>query len=506
MKNSKKENSILCVMLFILSVAFVYFFSGSTSPICQGFYGDDSAVFQVVGRAWTKGLLPYVNVFDHKGPITFFIEALGFSIGNYGVMIIQCLFMWLTMFFTFKTANEFLDYKWSLGATISTFLVLATSYGTGNYTEEYSLVFIVISLYLGVKYFNNCHTSVEHPWKYAIWYGISVSCIAMMRLTSAFAICLLVFVILCKLIINKKGINILYNALGILGGMIIPIIPFIIYFAIKGALYDMFFGTIIYNISYVGESTIFARVGAPYDLTVIALFTTAMLGITSVIHLICVGREKKELGIYSFLLAAGTTYLFVKMNRYVHYYIIGMPYFVLVVGMAKQIIDQKEKKVIQKLGVFATCTMIIIQLLLGGYSTFLQIKVNADNQLYADQYNAACKQLMSHVPENEKDEVMVFGSNTMSQWYLSADIQPIFKYCFSQGWQSKCCEDMKNEIVTFLKETPTKWMVVDSDYNTERMLENYCVEYKDIVEEEYELIDTAKTEEQQKCFQLYRLK
>ena len=83
-KNSKMQYSIAIVIIMLLSAGFVYYFSGTTSPVIPDYYGDDSAVFQVVGKAWTNGKIPYIQAFDHKGPFIFFVEALGYLIGNYG--------------------------------------------------------------------------------------------------------------------------------------------------------------------------------------------------------------------------------------------------------------------------------------------------------------------------------------------------------------------------------------------------------------------------------------
>jgi len=39
-------------------------------------------MFQIIGKAWTEGITPYVGVFDHKGPFIFFVNALGYLMGK----------------------------------------------------------------------------------------------------------------------------------------------------------------------------------------------------------------------------------------------------------------------------------------------------------------------------------------------------------------------------------------------------------------------------------------
>ena len=42
--------------------------------------GTDSSIFLYVARILNNGLVPYLHVFDHKGPLIYFIDALGWLI------------------------------------------------------------------------------------------------------------------------------------------------------------------------------------------------------------------------------------------------------------------------------------------------------------------------------------------------------------------------------------------------------------------------------------------
>ena len=79
-------------LLFLLSALMgVALFTESTSPLFSG-WGYDSAMFQTIGKYWVEGYLPYVDLYDHKGPMIFFINALGYGLGGRnGVYIIQVL-------------------------------------------------------------------------------------------------------------------------------------------------------------------------------------------------------------------------------------------------------------------------------------------------------------------------------------------------------------------------------------------------------------------------------
>lgn len=66
---------LLCL---VLALVFVSLFSYGTSPFYTNHASSDSAMFQVIGRGWAEGRLPYADLWDSKGPLIFFINAVGF--------------------------------------------------------------------------------------------------------------------------------------------------------------------------------------------------------------------------------------------------------------------------------------------------------------------------------------------------------------------------------------------------------------------------------------------
>ena len=92
------------VVIAVAAVTFALFFSVTTSPLYE--YGAycDSAMFQVIGRGWCDGVLPYVGLWDSKGPMIFFINALGYAMTGtqLGVFILQVLFLAVTVSVAFR--------------------------------------------------------------------------------------------------------------------------------------------------------------------------------------------------------------------------------------------------------------------------------------------------------------------------------------------------------------------------------------------------------------------
>lgn len=64
------------LFLLILSFVFVSIFCPVSSPITICYTGD-SSIFMTMGRLFIDGKIPYVDFFDHKGPVIILIEAFG---------------------------------------------------------------------------------------------------------------------------------------------------------------------------------------------------------------------------------------------------------------------------------------------------------------------------------------------------------------------------------------------------------------------------------------------
>lgn len=102
-----KKAFAIRLLISILGVLFVFFFSYSTSPLYPDYYGGDSAQFLTIGKEWMLGRIPYKELFDHKGPFIFFVDMLGFMItGNKsGIVIIQSIFSIITVNALFDLAK-----------------------------------------------------------------------------------------------------------------------------------------------------------------------------------------------------------------------------------------------------------------------------------------------------------------------------------------------------------------------------------------------------------------
>lgn len=142
----------------IIIISFVLFLSVvliSPSNPFENLPGQDNGVFLYAGQQILQGDIPYRDFWDHKGPLVFYLNALGLALASgsrWGVWILELTFLFLTAVGIYQIAEK----KWSrLIAVLSLviwfiFLTRVSSYlrfGDSNYTETYSLLFSVWTIF-----------------------------------------------------------------------------------------------------------------------------------------------------------------------------------------------------------------------------------------------------------------------------------------------------------------------------------------------------------------------
>ena len=242
------------VILVILAFVFVLIFSSSTSPLYV-WEGWDSDIFKEIGLAISRGKLLYVDIFDHKGPNIFLLNALGQILipGRTGIFVLQMLMMSVVFVFLYKTASLFLRPILSFVAVLITAVIYSGIYCGGNLCEEWSLVAIVISLYVALRYIlsQSSRRISPHPVRYSILYAVCFSYVFYFRPNDAVAaiggIMLGIFI---YLIYTGQYKNAISNAAGFVGVFILLSVPYLAYFASKDALEPYFYGMIKFNSMY----------------------------------------------------------------------------------------------------------------------------------------------------------------------------------------------------------------------------------------------------------------
>lgn len=209
----------------------------------------DSGVFLYVGWRFLNGDIPYKDVWDHKPPLIYFVDALGLSItpdSLWGVWILEVIFAFLTFFVLYKLLDREFGFLPALAGTIVLTSGMLAILARGNVTEEYALVFQVLGVWLFVGAWRR-----DFPVRTSFWIGLLGGLAFNFKQTTigiwvTYALILLVI----RLLQRKVPVK---DILALAAGWALPSIVFVIYFASQNALLDYWEQAFLYNFVYIGK-------------------------------------------------------------------------------------------------------------------------------------------------------------------------------------------------------------------------------------------------------------
>lgn len=445
-------------MLLLLGVAFLFvtLFSTSTSPLMGKPVAGDSAIFQTVGKWWAKGVLPYAELWDHKGPIIFLINAIGYWLTDsvVGLFMIQVCFLTVTEIIGFVFLKKIYNRHHALGLTFLMICSLSFDYSEGNGTEEYILPFLMISFIHVYRWGNGLRENeIEHKPLNAMIYGGTCAFALLTRATNSIGVYIAVMYITLQLIIGKRWKNLLQNIGAFLAGVMILIIPFCIYFGAKGYLYDMWYGTILFNLDYMGNS------GPTWINNSLKDKIELFMGIMNAILLLIIGslmwitnKEDRKKSVLWIITGGVTAWMLLSGHGYLHYAIITLPYFVIV------LIEIKQLKVSKRIFSIGICSLIFITLIGAG------VRIKNLKGVYEYFQNEEKRiELVNVIPDEDRNSFVAYNCRT--SFYLEENICPKYRFFDLQDWQGKHSAKMKDEINLEFQEGDARWILVKDNGN-----------------------------------------
>jgi len=238
-----KTDKKIYIWLFI--IAFVVAFSSTYNPFNFRRMHVDSSVYITIADGITRGLLPYRDFVDNKGPLAYFLSVPGLFLGKFtGIWITEIILLFITVLFSYKTALFFGDRNKALSATVFSFVVLLAFFKVYAGTEEYSLPFLIISLYLFTKYYFS--QKQDFNFLELIILGICFTCAVLIRLNMFplwIGFCAVIFI---EEILSRRFIRLCKYITGFCCGIIIIFIPVFLYLKIN-FIWDEFFNQVIFG-------------------------------------------------------------------------------------------------------------------------------------------------------------------------------------------------------------------------------------------------------------------
>lgn len=231
-----KEERYFLVPLSLFVLLFLFLCS-KMSPLYPVNDWSDINVYFNTAKAMLHGRTLYSEVFDHKGPLLFFIYALGAVISSdsyLGMFIIQTICWLIFTFSIYFTARIFLSPIYAILVSALTSYFCLYFIWMGGSAEEFILTSEGVSLYFFFNYFKA--KQIEHPTKYMFVHSIMFTAVFFIKLSIILFWFFPIIFIFINLLFQRKYKNLVYNILALLAGVMLVSFPIIFYFWAKDAL------------------------------------------------------------------------------------------------------------------------------------------------------------------------------------------------------------------------------------------------------------------------------
>lgn len=234
----------LLIFSFLISYCFLLFCSKS-SPLYPMNDWVDVHCFLTLGKGMLNGMVPYVDLYEQKGPVLYFIYAI-VAIFNqksfFGQFMLEVVTMGLFLFYSGKIAQLYLGkqslYVYPIQAALAAIVCTTASFSHGGSVEQMCLFMFIYTLYTVI---NACHENRGLTTKEALINGILMGMIFWIKYTMlGFYLGILLFILIWYLGWVRHAKSLLrtlgwiFLGFGIVTGVVLA------YFMVAGALEQMY--------------------------------------------------------------------------------------------------------------------------------------------------------------------------------------------------------------------------------------------------------------------------
>jgi hypothetical protein len=414
------------------------------TPLVERFPLTDSGVFLYTGWKILQGALPYKDIWDHKGPLLYLINAAGLVIGGgtiWGVWLLQLLVLVLTLAFVYYLASTWFS---PLAAFVGLFyLVLSfeTFLEGGNLAEIYALPFTMLIYYF---FYQSAGKTKSNHYPFIIGILGGLTFLLRPNLIGAMLVAGSAY-FLVGLLFMQLRINSIKLAILIAGFLLTLALCAVILLAL-GVLQEFIQQTFLYNFSYSSGGDWGSRIAAlKYGLTtlpggkyaaILTLFGWLMIGVKlSVAYL---RRDHFSANLQGLLLVflglpAEILISLISGRLYLHYFILWLPAIALTFSyLAHLLLSLTGRKwpVIFLPAVSNVLLVLFVMLLFGkGIEVISGRNLPISVDKISERQNL---QLIEYINQktDPEDEVLVWGGNAAVNFLSGRSAPTRFVYQF----------------------------------------------------------------------------
>lgn len=478
-------------LTLVLSVLFSLIFYAFNTPLGPSI-GSDNAMYLTMGTAIANGYAPYTEIFDHKGPLLYILQAIPQMIsGGYStlaVFIQQAVFLFICLFLAQHAAEKMGVPALAVQAVY--LALICTQIGGGNLTEEYTNVFTFIGILIMLRFFENGLPLEEQKMFIpAAVLGAMAALCFLVRANNALVLCAMTLMLAVFLALFGRWKTLAQCAGGFLAGVLAAALPVIIWLLAHGALEEAVYGSLIHNMMYAdtdGGSRLQMLLHSQYGHLAILMAALSCLGALTML--------KRSVSL-AFAMVAGAAAAglaaFISHKFYQHYLILGAPLAAVGAACVLRCIVRHKKK----LGFLSSALVIAISMLWIGKNAIDTNAWRISEREGMEQFVQQAQELYAMVPQEDHDSFMAYRAEP--KWYVAARALPCMRFYFLQEILASADPAIMDEIVSEFETDPPKWLVI---YYNREFGPPYDERVNKIFEEKYEFVDSRGT------YQLRKLK
>ena len=322
------------------------------SPLSKGNIWVDTNAMLEIGRGWSVGRIPYLDMFEQRGPILFFYNLIANLIdskGYFGLFWIEitnfiAMFLITTQIFKkifLKSITPFLS------VLLPIFIMLSQSFETGGSPEEFAITWSLLGVLLAI---NASQLTSKRLWLQGFLFGITVGIVFWIKFTLLGALIGSALFILLYLLHEKQFNKLLTFIMSAVSSFLTILLLISAYFFANHAfksLIDVYFKMNI--TAYGGKSSIFERLIAfkhvSFD-TIISNSWIFSLALTSILILWVWQKKLAVLLILVSVTTFGITYGVGQARLYSFLHLYAVLVLIVIIGSITLTIQYKYSYVL----------------------------------------------------------------------------------------------------------------------------------------------------------------
>lgn len=430
---SLRHEAPIAILIILMAFWVAYSFFFTTSPFYFEPESGDSARFLMIGRYWGEGYLPYVSLFDNKGPLLLFLNRWGYALTGTrsGVCLIEAVFLSATLLFAYRLLRK------AFSKLVSVFLLffVAIRFGTINYggngAEEYCMPFLMAS-FLFIATWNEKRKEGDNavPLSYAFFWGLTFGVCWLTRVTNAIGLCVALLFIAGALIIRRDWRTLLRSTLLFMAGCVSIVIPFYLYFFATGTFPEMFYATILCNIDYVFHSP-----NDPLTLSRILHLClyfrdTTIAVLVTVLYLIYHRNERRTTWLW-LVVSLVTLLWLINGKGYAPYGLISMPLLPITFILLKRFPKDRQRQTVKAI---ANMLMVFLLLIISVSTYKIAFTGSGYGLRTANRPLEEMRKITAGLPMSYKQSFIAY--NCPEDWYLYEHIRPYYPHFSLQDFSS----------------------------------------------------------------------